>query len=199
MNPKDVESITVLKDAASTALWGSRGANGVVMVTTKSGQQGKAKITFEGKWGINMIGSKRHEKIRRSGQITTNECLAGDLQLGTLRKQGISTRPIFSNPNMSHEDAALFASQHLFDYTGSTKLSGFARKTLWATGCITTFRGAKYESDHRQGSNTSGSTMLDAYLIDPTTGKLNAERQLLWNVDDWRDLVYKRQFRQEYT
>ena len=37
INPKDVESITVLKDAASTALWGSRGANGVVMVTTKRG------------------------------------------------------------------------------------------------------------------------------------------------------------------
>ncbi|MFQ8804738.1 MAG: hypothetical protein ACLR8Y_05965 [Alistipes indistinctus] len=33
----------------------SRGANGVIMVTTKRGQQGKAKITFEGKWGINMI------------------------------------------------------------------------------------------------------------------------------------------------
>ena len=48
INPKDVESITVLKDAASTALWGSRGANGVIMVTTKKGQQGKAKITFEG-------------------------------------------------------------------------------------------------------------------------------------------------------
>ena len=61
LNPKDIESITVLKDAASTALWGSRGANGVVMVTTKRGQQGKARVTFEGKWGMNMIGSNQAE------------------------------------------------------------------------------------------------------------------------------------------
>src|SRR5690606_12612161 len=44
MNPKDIESVTVLKDAASTALWGSRGANGVVIVTSKKGAKGSAKI-----------------------------------------------------------------------------------------------------------------------------------------------------------
>lgn len=57
MNSSDIESITVLKDAASTALYGSRGANGVVLVTTKRGKSGKAQVSFNGRWGVNSIGN----------------------------------------------------------------------------------------------------------------------------------------------
>jgi TonB-linked outer membrane protein, SusC/RagA family len=46
INPNDIESIDILKDASSTAIYGSRGANGVMIVTTKRGQSGKARITF---------------------------------------------------------------------------------------------------------------------------------------------------------
>lgn len=46
LNPNDIESISVLKDAAATAIYGSRGANGVILVTTKSGKSGAPKITF---------------------------------------------------------------------------------------------------------------------------------------------------------
>lgn len=46
INPNDIESVTVLKDAAAAALYGSRAANGVVLITTKSGKQGKAKVTL---------------------------------------------------------------------------------------------------------------------------------------------------------
>lgn len=56
INTNDIESITVLKDAASNALYGARGANGVIMITTKRGQQGATKITFDAKWGINQNG-----------------------------------------------------------------------------------------------------------------------------------------------
>ena len=49
----DIESVTVLKDAASSALYGARGANGVVLITTKRGTSKDAKITVEGKWGNN--------------------------------------------------------------------------------------------------------------------------------------------------
>lgn len=48
INPSDIESIDVLKDAASTAIYGSRGANGVILVTTKKGKEGKAKVTYDG-------------------------------------------------------------------------------------------------------------------------------------------------------
>lgn len=51
LSPSDVESMTVLKDAAAAALYGARGANGVILVTTKRGQQGKTKITVDANWG----------------------------------------------------------------------------------------------------------------------------------------------------
>jgi len=53
--PGDIESIDVLKDAASTAIYGSKGANGVILVTTKSGKQGKAKVTFNASVGLNKL------------------------------------------------------------------------------------------------------------------------------------------------
>jgi TonB-linked SusC/RagA family outer membrane protein len=49
MNPADIETLTVLKDAASTAVYGSQGANGVILVTTKSGKAGKSTISFSAK------------------------------------------------------------------------------------------------------------------------------------------------------
>ena len=53
INPSDIESIQVLKDAAAAAIYGSRASNGVVIIKTKSGQTGKAKITFHAYAGIN--------------------------------------------------------------------------------------------------------------------------------------------------
>ena len=48
LNPRDIESIDILKDASSTAIYGSRGANGVVLVTTKRGQEGKMQVSYNG-------------------------------------------------------------------------------------------------------------------------------------------------------
>ena len=64
INPVDVESMTVLKDAASTSLYGARGGNGVVMITTKSAKKGKdAVITVDAKWGANHRGVPDYEMI----------------------------------------------------------------------------------------------------------------------------------------
>ena len=53
INPADIESMSVLKDAAAAALYGARGANGVIMVTTKKGKTHDARISFDAKWGVN--------------------------------------------------------------------------------------------------------------------------------------------------
>ncbi|MBE6216545.1 MAG: TonB-dependent receptor [Bacteroidales bacterium] len=55
INPQDIESLQVLKDASSTAIYGSRGANGVILVTTLSGKEGKAAITFDAKTGLSQV------------------------------------------------------------------------------------------------------------------------------------------------
>ena len=56
LNPNDIESIDVLKDASATAIYGSRGANGVVIITTKRGRMGATKITYDGVYGTQTQG-----------------------------------------------------------------------------------------------------------------------------------------------
>jgi len=68
INPQDVESISVLKDAASNALYGARGANGVIMITTKSAKRGQATITFDAKVGLNMDGKVYYDYIDDPGE-----------------------------------------------------------------------------------------------------------------------------------
>lgn len=58
INPADIQSIEVLKDAASAAIYGSRGSNGVVMVTTKKGKSGKPQISFNAQYGIQQMEKK---------------------------------------------------------------------------------------------------------------------------------------------
>ena len=58
LNPSDIESISVLKDASSTAIYGSRGSNGVVIITTKRGKAGKSTINFDAYYGIQNVRRK---------------------------------------------------------------------------------------------------------------------------------------------
>ena len=69
LNPNDIESMTVLKDAASNALYGARGANGVVMITTKKAKSKEAVISFDAKWGVNSRAVKDYEYITDPAQF----------------------------------------------------------------------------------------------------------------------------------
>lgn len=69
LNPNDIESMTVLKDAASNALYGARGANGVVMITTKKAKSKEAVISFDAKWGVNSRAVKDYEYITNPAQF----------------------------------------------------------------------------------------------------------------------------------
>lgn len=55
INPADIESIDVLKDAASTAMYGAQGANGVVLITTKKGKKGDGTVSYDGKFGVSVL------------------------------------------------------------------------------------------------------------------------------------------------
>ena len=72
INTSDIENITIIKDAAAASLYGSRAANGVVLITTKKGKEGKAKVSFKADWGFSdfameyrpvMSGEERREYI----------------------------------------------------------------------------------------------------------------------------------------
>ena len=67
INPNDIESITVLKDAAAASVYGSRAANGVILITTKSGKEGKSTFTARAKFGISQLANDNNYGVM-SGQ-----------------------------------------------------------------------------------------------------------------------------------
>ena len=75
INPNDIEKIEVLKDASATAIYGSRGANGVVIITTKKGRQGegKAKVEFNAKWSMSKIARRVKVLDPRTYALYQNE------------------------------------------------------------------------------------------------------------------------------
>ena len=69
LNPADIQSITVSKDAVSNSLYGSRAANGVVMVTTKKGSQDRIQINFTGTWGVTSRAYKDYDMATDAGEF----------------------------------------------------------------------------------------------------------------------------------
>lgn len=78
LNPNDIESIDVLKDASATAIYGSRGANGVVIITTKKGKAGKPSITYNGSFTTGIVNSTPkmmdgYEFVKLQQEVMGNE------------------------------------------------------------------------------------------------------------------------------
>ena len=71
IDPDEIESISVLKDASATAVYGVRGANGVILVTTKRGNSGKAKVSFSGEFGITQINRIKNASFLPLADIPT--------------------------------------------------------------------------------------------------------------------------------
>lgn len=111
LNPDDIESISVLKDAAASAIYGSRAANGVIIVTTKSGKSGKTRINFSTELGKNSIAysndnnrpmtTAEYQKVFRQGIINagyaTNDAEADALILDPT--DGFGFAPNWFNTN----------------------------------------------------------------------------------------------------
>jgi TonB-linked SusC/RagA family outer membrane protein len=78
VNPSDVESVDVLKDAASAAIYGSRAANGVVLITTKKGKSGEAQITYDAYYGVSnpskkldLVGAKEYAQLMNEASFNS--------------------------------------------------------------------------------------------------------------------------------
>lgn len=93
INPKDIESIEVLKDAASAAIYGSRGSNGVVLITTKQGKEGKAVINFSSTFAL-------QEQLDEVGVLNKEEYLefAIEERTNSAIYQGIDPSTLTSRP-----------------------------------------------------------------------------------------------------
>ena len=94
INPSDVVSMEILKDASATAIYGSRASNGVVLITTKQGQAGKTRITYEGYYGLQQLPKKL-------GVMNLREYA----EYQNLRAEviGFGERPEFADPSLLGE------------------------------------------------------------------------------------------------
>ena len=191
LNSKDIESITVLKDAASSALYGARGANGVILVTTKNGKAGKAKISFEGRWGINAIGPNSDFDVIGNDN-------AGDLYefywLGIYNSvySGYAANSAAFKGNAAA--SAEFASQHLFDFTGNAT-GAFGRNGLY-NRLAYSVPGMTFTPTNT--GNNASSTLGGAYLVG-VDGKLNPNATLLYSGGTLHDSLVTSRFRQQYN
>jgi len=84
INPADIESVDVLKDAASTSIYGSRAAGGVILITTKKGKQGKAKVSYDAWVGVtnvtrlpDLLNSEQYVQIKNEA-VLNSKILAGN-------------------------------------------------------------------------------------------------------------------------
>lgn len=94
INPADIESIDVLKDASATAIYGSRGSNGVIIITTKRGRTGKPKISFDSYVGVQEVAHKlKMMNARQFAQFVIDA-----------RNNGYLDNPTPGNPNPSIND-----------------------------------------------------------------------------------------------
>lgn len=104
INPNDIENISILKDASATAIYGARGANGVIIITTKKGEFGKPKITFNSTFGvaqvanqINMLNGNQY----RAALASEGGVLANDYGGNVNAFDAISQSAFASNNNLS--------------------------------------------------------------------------------------------------
>lgn len=73
INPNDIVSVEVLKDASSTAIYGARGANGVILVTTKKGKAGEGTVTYNADFSVNTIGPNRPQVLNAKQYLAVED------------------------------------------------------------------------------------------------------------------------------
>jgi TonB-linked SusC/RagA family outer membrane protein len=147
MNPNDIESVDVLKDAASAAIYGSRGGNGVVIITTKKGKAGQAKIDFSFSTGIQTVSKKidvldrdQHIEFEKAGQAANWASVGGDINIPngqrTKNGQNYNYPQSFDNPGAlpnTNWQNEIFRKAPLNNYQLSAQ-GGSANTTYYISG-----------------------------------------------------------------
>lgn len=110
INPNDIVSVEVLKDASSTAIYGARGANGVVLITTKKGKANEGQVTYSSDFSVNTIGPNRPEVLNAKEYMAVE-----DLAWANMQKYDpvgwAAGRWAYLNPKLRRTDPRVFDSQ----------------------------------------------------------------------------------------
>jgi TonB-linked SusC/RagA family outer membrane protein len=203
LNPADIETVTILKDASSTSIYGARGANGIILITTKKGRSGKTVFNYSSQVGVSAITNTNFEvatvdeyiELQREAQVNGGTDPAVAVQNFPDAEQSDWYGAAFK------EDA--ITQQHNFSASGGNDKStfyaslGYMDQQGIALGSYLKRLSAKLSVDNKvsdkvkigmslQGSrSTQGTPLTDAaYFISPVVaGYLNAPNAPLYNED----------------
>ncbi len=196
INPDDIKSIEVLKDASATAIYGARGANGVIIITTKSGSSGRLKMNYNAYFGvqnvahqIDLLKPEEYKKVLNNlideGAASSENKIGRIINGGTNWQDEIFKKNAFlQNHNLSftggNKKGQYFVSLNYFDQDGVVKSSSFKRYsarlnlTLHATDHLevglnlnTTYSKNDY-APIGFGINGEAGTIYGALNFDPT-------------------------------
>lgn len=197
INPSDIESIEILKDASATAIYGSRGANGVILITTKKGRKGEMEINYDGYVGVQNVIKKLDLLTPQEYQTVLNDLIDNG---GGLPEQRVTeivdggtdwqeeifrTNAPVQNHNFSFsggsERTKYFASLNYFNQQGVVVSSAFRRysgrlnlesefsdKFSIGLNLNTSYNNNDLVPAQSFGVNENNGTLYAAYNFDPT-------------------------------
>lgn len=203
LNPSDIESIEVLKDASSTAIYGSRGANGVIMITTKKGKEGKAKVSYSGYYGAQSLRKKMDLINAQEFAILQNEVAANDgvplkwtqAQIDSLAGKGTDWQDlVYRNATVHNHDLSIsggsagtkfYTSFGYFDQDGIIENSNFKRFSFrgnldqkinekLSVGISLSLQQSNYFQNNYFNADGSGGVPFTTMVMPPTQGIYDA-------------------------
>ena len=210
LNPEDVESMDVLKDASSTAIYGARGANGVVLITTKKGKQGRSSITYDGYTGISQIREKMDllsaEEFRSYTKADGSKLL--DLGASVDWQDEVFTTGITQSHSLSYSGGTENFTYHasmgylnqggIVESTGQEKLNGkinVSQKAFDGKLNVTASLIASHITDDRapiteaSGAGYEGDLILTVLKTNPTYPIYNEDGSYYQHANDQRNAV----------
>jgi TonB-linked SusC/RagA family outer membrane protein len=210
ISPEDIESIDILKDASSTAIYGARGANGVVIITTKKGKSGKAVITYDGYTGISQIRQKMDllSPAQFRNYVTTNGLTKYDFGASNDWQNLIFRDAFTQSHNISysggndkstyHSSLSYLDEQGIVKTTGVQKLNASINLTQKAFNNklnLTEKLVVAHQQDNRapiseqSGSGYEGDLVLTALKLNPTYPIYNPDGSYYQHATDQRNPV----------
>ncbi|MCG6189383.1 TonB-dependent receptor [Maribellus maritimus] len=178
INPNDIESVEILKDASATAIYGARGANGVVLITTKKGSDGATKVNINSSYGFQELpreiellnGPQRAEYANEQNTYLGQEIQFPDISAvaNTNWQKEVSQVAPIANMNLSisggNEKAKYFFSSNYFDQEGVIQNSGYKRYQTRLNVDLKPFKWLSFEANmnlSRTNKNNSAVSWYD--------------------------------------
>lgn len=202
INPADIESIEVLKDASATAIYGSRGANGVIIITTKKGKEGKTNVNYSGYYGQQNVAKKLDiltaeeymsvlNDIIANGGGSASEKISGIQDGGTDWQDQIYRDARIQNHNVSfsggnpkstffvglnhYNQQGVVITSGIKRYSGRLNLSNVVSEKLNIGLNLSTSYTQDNLAPEGSGFNENGGTIYSALNMDPTISIMNPE------------------------